>query len=92
MHMRGLGYGPDESALAALKNWRFSPALRDGLPVSAVAEIEIPFLLPGKWQGVEGVIVNGKWITGDEVRAVNGKSTKITDPQGHTINSISVTK
>jgi TonB family protein len=41
--MKGLGYGLDENALSALKGWRFAPALRDGLPVSAVAEIEIPF-------------------------------------------------
>src|SRR5215471_14718646 len=43
--MKGLGYGLDESALTALQQWRFSPALRDGLPVSAVAEIEVPFRL-----------------------------------------------
>jgi TonB family protein len=41
--VKGLGYGLDENALAALNGWRFSPALRDGLPVSAVAEIEVPF-------------------------------------------------
>jgi TonB family protein len=41
--VKGLGYGLDESALAALQGWRFAPALRDGLPVSAVAEIEVPF-------------------------------------------------
>jgi TonB family protein len=40
---KGLGYGLDENALVALKDWRFSPALRNGLPVSAVAEIEVPF-------------------------------------------------
>ena len=34
-----------ESALATLKVWRFSPALRNGLPVTAVAEIEVPFTL-----------------------------------------------
>ena len=43
--MKGLGHGLDESALATLQQWRFSPALRDGLPVSAVAEIEVPFRL-----------------------------------------------
>jgi TonB family protein len=44
--VKGLGYGLDENALAALKDWHFAPALRDGLPVSAVAEIEVPFNLP----------------------------------------------
>jgi TonB family protein len=41
--VKGLGYGLDENALAALQGWRFAPASRDGLPVSAVAEIEVPF-------------------------------------------------
>ena len=41
--VKGLGYGLDENALPVLQGWRFAPALRDGLPVSAVAEIEIPF-------------------------------------------------
>jgi hypothetical protein len=41
--VKGLGYGLDENALAALEAWRFAPALRNGLPVSAVAEIEIHF-------------------------------------------------
>jgi TonB family protein len=40
--VNGLGYGLDESALAALKDWRFARALQNGLPVSAVAEIEVP--------------------------------------------------
>jgi TonB family protein len=41
--VKGIGCGLDENALAALKGWRFSPALQNGLPVSAVAEIEVPF-------------------------------------------------
>jgi TonB family protein len=44
--IKGLGYGLDEAALEALKGWRFSPALRNGLPVTAIAEIEVPFRLP----------------------------------------------
>jgi TonB family protein len=43
--MRGLGYGLDESALAVLKTWRFAPALQNGLPVTAIAEIDVPFRL-----------------------------------------------
>jgi TonB family protein len=41
--VKGLGYGLDEKALEALYWWRFSPALRNGLPVSVVADIEVPF-------------------------------------------------
>src|SRR5215471_13855710 len=37
--MKGLGYGLDDAALEVLKAWRFSPALRNGLPVTAVAVI-----------------------------------------------------
>jgi TonB family protein len=46
--VNGLGYGLDENALAAIQNWRFSPALRNGERVSAVAEIEVPFKLVWK--------------------------------------------
>jgi TonB family protein len=46
--VKGLGYGLDESALAALHNWRFLPALRNGERVSAIAEIEVPFRLATK--------------------------------------------
>jgi TonB family protein len=41
--VKGLGYGLDEKALEALYWWRFSPALKNGVPVSVVAEIEVPF-------------------------------------------------
>ena len=44
--IKGLGYGANEAVLEALKGWRFSPALRNGLPVTAVAVIEVPFRLP----------------------------------------------
>ena len=43
--VKGLGYGLDEEALAVLQNWRFSPASRNGSPVSAIADIEVPFRL-----------------------------------------------
>src|SRR5262249_8686851 len=54
--IKGLGYGLDENALAALRAWHFSPALRDGLPVSAVAEIEVPFNLR-HFQGLTNVVL-----------------------------------
>jgi TonB family protein len=43
MVVKGLGYGLDEAAIEVLGGWRFAPALRDGLPVSAIADIEVPF-------------------------------------------------
>jgi TonB family protein len=44
--VRGLGHGLDENALAALQNWRFAPAVKNGQRVSVIAEIEIPFRMP----------------------------------------------
>lgn len=43
--VKGLGYGLDESALAALKKWRFTPAYRDGRIVSVVTQIDVNFSL-----------------------------------------------
>ena len=41
--VRGLGSGLDESAGAALEQWRFSPAVRNGEAVDVRAVIEISF-------------------------------------------------
>ena len=41
--VKGLGYGLAESALAALRQWRFAPALSNGLPVSVVANVDVDF-------------------------------------------------
>jgi TonB family protein len=43
--VKGLGHGLDESALAALKNWRFTPAYRNGQKVGVVAQIDVNFTL-----------------------------------------------
>src|SRR2546428_7905022 len=43
--VRGLGYGLDEYALAAVRSWRFSPARRDGTAVTTIAQIDIDFSL-----------------------------------------------
>jgi TonB family protein len=43
--VNGLGYGLDENALAAIRSWRFSPAKRDGIPVEAIAQVDILFNL-----------------------------------------------
>jgi len=41
--VKGLGYGLDENALAALKYWRFTPAYRNGARVSVIAHIDVMF-------------------------------------------------
>jgi TonB family protein len=43
--VKGLGFGLDEIALASVQGWTFSPATRSGLPVTVVAQIDVPFSL-----------------------------------------------
>ncbi len=43
--LKGLGSGLDEVALASVQQWEFSPATRDGSPVSVVAQIDVQFNL-----------------------------------------------
>jgi len=41
--VRGLGSGLDQNAMAAVRQWRFNPARRQGVPVDAVLEISVEF-------------------------------------------------
>ena len=43
--LRGLGYGLDERAVSAVRNWRFAPARRLGSPVDVIVEVEVEFSL-----------------------------------------------
>jgi len=43
--VKSLGYGLDENALAALRQWKFCPALRGETPINAVVQIDIDFKL-----------------------------------------------
>jgi TonB family protein len=43
--VKGLGFGLDESALAALTKWQFTPANRYGQRISVVTQIDIDFTL-----------------------------------------------
>lgn len=42
---RGLGMGLDDNAVAAISNWRFQPASKDGARVPVMATIEVNFRL-----------------------------------------------
>ncbi len=42
---RSLGMGLDEKAVAAVKNWRFQPAMKDGRAVTVQVSIEVNFRL-----------------------------------------------
>lgn len=43
--LRGLGYGLDETAVRAMREWRFHPAQRHGEPVDVVVEVAMEFRL-----------------------------------------------
>jgi protein TonB len=42
---RGLGFGLDERAVAAVRQWRFAPARRGGVPVDVAVEVAMEFNL-----------------------------------------------
>lgn len=47
--MRPLGLGLDQEAVAAVRNWRFAPGMKDGRMVSVVTDVDVPFhLLAGR--------------------------------------------
>jgi len=43
--LRGLGYGLDERAVEAVKQWAFNPATRKGVPVDVLVEVAMEFRL-----------------------------------------------
>lgn len=43
--VRGLGYGLDARAIAAVQQWRFQPAMKDGRPVDVLISVEVEFHL-----------------------------------------------
>jgi TonB family protein len=43
--VRGLGLGLDENAISALKQWKFRPATKNGVPVDVALNIEVNFTL-----------------------------------------------
>jgi protein TonB len=43
--LRGLGFGLDERAIGAVRNWKFTPARRLGTPVDVIVEVEVEFSL-----------------------------------------------
>jgi TonB family protein len=43
--VRGLGLGLDENAIQALRQWKFRPGMRNGIPVDVALNIEVNFSL-----------------------------------------------
>ncbi len=46
--IRPIGYGLDERAVEAIRQWRFEPGLKNGSPVKISANIEVNFRLRGR--------------------------------------------
>src|SRR5262249_19093415 len=44
--IKGLGYGLDQKAIDAVLLWKFRPALRKGIPVDVITQIEVDFRIP----------------------------------------------
>ena len=43
--LQGLGYGLEQRAIDAVKQWRFAPAQRKGAPVDVLVEVAVEFTL-----------------------------------------------
>jgi protein TonB len=43
--LQGLGYGLEERAISAVKQWRFAPGQRKGVPVDVLVEVAVEFTL-----------------------------------------------
>jgi TonB family protein len=43
--IKGLGYGLDENAVVAVKEWRYKPAEKDGEPIAVKMEVSVDFFL-----------------------------------------------
>jgi len=54
--VNGLGGGLDQNALVALRQWRFRPGRRDGIPAAMDAEVDVEFSL--RSEGINELIAN----------------------------------
>jgi periplasmic protein TonB len=45
--IRGLGYGLDQRAIEAVRRWTFYPAMKNGVPATTPATIQVEFHLAG---------------------------------------------
>jgi TonB family protein len=41
--VKGLGYGLDENAIIAVKEWKYKPAEKDGAPIAVKMEVTVDF-------------------------------------------------
>ncbi len=43
--LRGIGLGLDENAVKALRQWKFRPGMKNGVPVDVYLNVEVNFSL-----------------------------------------------
>ncbi len=43
--LKGLGYGLDENAIIAVKEWKYKPAEKDGVPIAVKMEVSVDFYI-----------------------------------------------
>ena len=91
--VEGLGYGLDESAVEAVKQFKFKPAEIDGKPAAVVLNFKVRFSLPKRpatlrgrvltadnGRGLEGVVVEVEYLGDDSVTSSEARAT--TDSEG----------
>lgn len=66
--LKGLGHGLDQHAMEALAEWTFAPALRNGAPVNAIAQIDVDFILANATFRVGGGVTPPKVVKRVEPR------------------------
>jgi TonB family protein len=84
--LNGLGFGLDQNALVALRQWRFRPGQRNGTPAAMDAEVDVEFNL--RSEGVNELIANdmatlvGPGVTPPRVVRTSRVPLRAGDAQG----------
>jgi TonB family protein len=60
--VKGLGFGLDENAVAALQQWRFAPAYRNGRRVSVIANVDVLFSMRQEQQAELEKAMRAVWL------------------------------
>jgi len=77
--------GFEESALAAVKRWKFSPATKDGQPVDSYTFVHMQFSPPSGRMGGGGVVSVDTFVAADLPTGLPGASKPITPPGGSSL-------
>jgi TonB family protein len=78
--LKGLGYGLDENAARALGSWKFVPALRNGVPVDAITQVEVDFRLAND-QSMNATLRGTVIAAGVDTRRIPGVAVTATNTE-----------